>query len=203
MTFNPEAIPADAVNVRDVSDDYRSSVSAQPFGNETQEQADERVRNFKLYLYDSHVGLCLEDRERNGYDDSDFYMVVWNPEKGEPESIEFASTRGWSYPCYGSSPDATPEVRAAYRAYLDRLEASRRKRAQEIRDAMPDRNKTLKVVKGRKVPVGLEGRCFWALVEMTYGPLGMFRGYTGRVGIEAADGSRHFTNVTNVEVIGQ
>ena len=32
--------------------------------------------------------ICLENRERNGYDDSDFYMIVWNPEEKGPESIE-------------------------------------------------------------------------------------------------------------------
>lgn len=69
------------------------------------------------WTYESHHGLCLEDREINGYDDSDWYMIVWNPEKGEPERIFFASTRGWSYPCYASSPCATPEVRAEYQAW--------------------------------------------------------------------------------------
>lgn len=73
--------------------------------------------------YLSHVGLCLFDWERNGYDDSDFYMAVWNPIKGEREDICFASTRGWSYPCYGSKPDATPEVRAAHDAWRDQLKA--------------------------------------------------------------------------------
>lgn len=70
------------------------------------------------FTYESHQGLCLRDFERNGYHDSDFYMVVWNPEKHEPETILFASTRGWSYPCYGSSPDATADVRREYENYL-------------------------------------------------------------------------------------
>lgn len=76
----------------------------------------------------SHVGLCISDYERNGYDDSDFFMVVWNPEKQEPETILFASTRGWSYPCMGSSPDATPEVIAEYRDWGRRMEVARKAR---------------------------------------------------------------------------
>jgi hypothetical protein len=65
----------------------------------------------------SHVGLCISEREHNMYDDSDFYMTVWNQEKGEPEEIMFGTTRGWTYPCMASSVDATPEVRAAYDAW--------------------------------------------------------------------------------------
>lgn len=72
--------------------------------------------------YLSHEGLCVRDFERNGYHDSDFYMVVWNPEKHELETIEFASTRGWSYPCYGSWVDATPEVLRDVANYTDAME---------------------------------------------------------------------------------
>ena len=70
-------------------------------------------------LYLTHEGLCLIDNERNMYDDSDFYMTVWNPVTKRPSNIMFATTRGWSYPCYNSWVDATPEVRAEYKAYLD------------------------------------------------------------------------------------
>jgi hypothetical protein len=71
----------------------------------------------------THQGLCLVDWERNMYDDSDFYMTVWNPDTKRPYNIMFATTRGWSYPCYNSWVDATPEVRAeyeAFKAYQDR-----------------------------------------------------------------------------------
>jgi hypothetical protein len=74
-------------------------------------------------LYMTHQGLCLVDWERNMYDDSDFYMTVWNPDTKRPYNIMFATTRGWSYPCYNSWVDATPEVRAeyeAFKAYQDR-----------------------------------------------------------------------------------
>jgi hypothetical protein len=69
-------------------------------------------------LYLTHQGLCLVDWERNMYDDSDFYMTVWDPVSKSPRNIMFATTRGWSYPCYNSSVDATPEVRAEYNAYM-------------------------------------------------------------------------------------
>lgn len=71
------------------------------------------------HTHESHHGLCLREVEHNGRDDSDFVMVVWNPVRHEPETILFATTRGWSYPCYGSAVDATPEVVAEYKLYLE------------------------------------------------------------------------------------
>lgn len=72
---------------------------------------------FAYWVKETHKGLCLYDYEKNGYDDSDFCMVVWNEEKQQPEHITFASTRGWTYPLYSSYPDATPEVKAKYEAW--------------------------------------------------------------------------------------
>lgn len=71
-----------------------------------------------LLLYSSFAGKCLKDREMNGYDDSDFYMTVWDDAINAPREIMFATTRGWSYPCYSSAVDATAEVKAKYEAFL-------------------------------------------------------------------------------------
>lgn len=68
-------------------------------------------------LAETHKGLVLSLGERNGYHDSDFYANVWNPETRKVESIEYASTRGWTYDC-GAHIDATPEVRADYEAQM-------------------------------------------------------------------------------------
>lgn len=66
------------------------------------------------YTREVHHGVCLFESEHNGYDDSDFYMTIWDDEFGRPQKIMFASTRGWTYPCLGSRVDATPEVIAKY-----------------------------------------------------------------------------------------
>lgn len=66
------------------------------------------------WTWKTHVGLCLSEREMNGYNDSDFFMTVWDEEKNEPREIMFATTRGWTYPSLGSSIDATDEVKAKY-----------------------------------------------------------------------------------------
>lgn len=95
-----------------------------------------------IVLYTTHEGLCLFERERNMYDDSDFFMTVWNEEKGCPEEFNFATTRAWCAPCFGSKVDATPEVREKYAAWLadkeerERVEALRmyrNKRWEELR----------------------------------------------------------------------
>jgi hypothetical protein len=77
----------------------------------------------------TYIGKCLRDREMNGRDDSDFYMLVWDDELNAPKEICYATTRGWSYPCYGSFVDATPEVKAKYEAYI-KLRARNSKAAQ-------------------------------------------------------------------------
>lgn len=83
-----------------------------------------RAPNGMMYgpvvLYTTHHGLCLAERERNMYDDSDFYMTVWISEKGAAEEILFASTRGWTYPCMASCVDASPDVIAAWVAWEDK-----------------------------------------------------------------------------------
>ena len=78
------------------------------------------------WVWKTHIGLCLKDREMNGYDDSDFYMTVWDEATQAPREIMFASTRGWTYPSYGSSVDASPEVRAKYDAYVAAQRAASR-----------------------------------------------------------------------------
>lgn len=101
----------------------------------------------------THVGLCLRDYEHNGTDDSDFHMIVWDPVANEPKDICFASTRGWSYPCYGSAPDATPDVVEKYQLYLDgiqriyKMEARKAKAAElrAMRNALKVATRTHKV----------------------------------------------------------
>jgi hypothetical protein len=80
-------------------------------------QPEEIERVGALVLWETHKGLCLYEWESNGRDDSDFYMMLWNPETKKPEPYQFASTRGWTYPAMGSRPDATPEVIAEWEAY--------------------------------------------------------------------------------------
>jgi hypothetical protein len=143
-----------------------------------------------LYMKTTHVGLVLETGEYNGYDDSDFYAVVWNREKQHTERIIFATTRGWTYP-NNAVVDATPEVKAEYNAWCERMRAKAKAEREAKEAATPRKGKTLEVVKGRKVPVGTRGICIW----MGSGQ------YGERVGIKDDAGNVHWTAMTNVKVV--
>lgn len=117
------------------------------------------------FLYTSHHGLCISEREYNGYDDSDFYMTIWDEETQAPYEYMFATTRGWSYDRMGSSPDATPEVMAAYEAWFKRQQSNElARRALQNRIATvrtvenPHKGATIRVVRGRKVKKGTTGK---------------------------------------------
>lgn len=177
MVSKAEDAPAGAVNLREVTERWKGHSA--------------NSENFTLWLYDTHVGLCVKEREANFYDDSDFYMTVWNPEKKAPEEICFASTRGWTYPCLGSKVDASPDVMAEYRAYMLEREREAREARAAAEAAKPARGKILRVVRGRKVPIGTSGTCIWT-GEGRYG---------SRVGIKDYNGGVHWTAASNVEVV--
>lgn len=89
-----------------------------PIGGYSYNSKQDIQQNNVIALSESHHGLCLYETENNYYDDSDFFMVVWNPELKKTEKINFATTRAWTYPCYASRPDATKSVKAEYEVWL-------------------------------------------------------------------------------------
>lgn len=124
-----KTLPADAINAKDISGKDGACTDT--------------------WTYETHHGLCIRDSEVNGYQDSDFYMLVWNPKKGEPEEIMFATTRGWSYPCYSSSADASEETMMAYNAWLTnrRAEGVRLRRRGEAKRLLAFRKLALQVAR--------------------------------------------------------
>lgn len=60
----------------------------------------------RQYAYE---GAVLALYERNGYDDSDFYAIVWDAATSSVKSVCYGSTAYWTYH-NGASVDATPEV---------------------------------------------------------------------------------------------
>lgn len=65
----------------------------------------------------TYEGAVLRLRERNGYDDSDFYALVWDEEQQATREIMYATTRGWTYH-NGASIDATHDVIEKAVAYM-------------------------------------------------------------------------------------
>jgi hypothetical protein len=59
-----------------------------------------------VYVRTFAVGMVVRTWERNGYDDSDFFATFWNPETMDFETIEYATTRGWTY-ANGAEIDAS------------------------------------------------------------------------------------------------
>lgn len=171
-----------------------------------------------------YVGLVLGDREWNCYDDSDFYAVIWDPEKRRPFAAVFNTTRYYS--TGRCQIDATDEVRAAYDAwYAEKAQCELG--AEMAEETMtPHVGKRVKVVKGRKIPKGTEGVVTWygedrwnpdvrygrghyvpsrmaAFLDDNsdrYNPMGRRSGF--RVRLRLDNGSEVFTSAENVEVLG-
>jgi hypothetical protein len=73
-----------------------------------------------------------------------------------------------------------------------------------ISDVQKYYHKTVKVVKGRKVPIGTVGECFWmgGYDNSKYGdPWGIYT--TVRIGIKDDDGNVYWTALDNVEVVSK
>lgn len=187
MVFEKERLPENAVNVRWV---------------------DEKPEHGKGYwLHDTYTGCCVKEREYNGYHDSDFYMTVWDEKENRFKEIEFASTRGWCYPCFTSRVDATPEVMERYKAHLAERERKYWEERKAVEARTPSKGKMLKVVKGRKVPLGTVGVCIWTGTA-SYGGYQGHRKWLGgrtteRVGLKDETGTVHWTAASNVEVLAE
>jgi hypothetical protein len=150
-----------------------------------------------LYMETTHVGVVLSTGEHNYHDDSDFYALIWDEDTQSVREVEYASTRGWTYP-NGAWVDATDEVKAKADAYYEGIALRNWKLDNEKQAKFPTKGKVVKVVKGRKTPVGTTGDVIWSGEGRRYG----YYGKTPyRVGIKAADGVVHWTDADNVEVL--
>lgn len=105
----------------------------------------------------SYEGAVLSLREMNGYDDSDFYALVWDDAAGAPKEVQYATTRGWTYN-NGADVDATPEVLAKYAAYTAAKQKAAALYAAQQAAAAPHKGALVKVAKGRKFPKGKLGK---------------------------------------------
>ncbi|MGH6629301.1 MAG: hypothetical protein ACREB3_06190 [Burkholderiales bacterium] len=144
-----------------------------------------------IYIHELAIGLTLDEWEHNGAEDSDWYVRVWNPVTQAPEVHEYASTRGWCYPCYNAIVDATPEARAAYVQWQERQRVIRESVEHEEWERTPTPGKVVKVIAGRKFTAGTILTVTWA-GETRYGDA---------LKVRAADGTETFVNPHNVEVV--
>lgn len=172
-----------------------------------------------IYLKTTHKGLVLNTYERNGRDDSDFYAVVWNEDKGQCEHLLYASTRGWTYP-NGAHIDATPDIVAKVEALEAAAEEKARAKRAAREAATPAKGKTVRVItksRGKDSPeVGEEGTVFY-FAKDRYAPVDRYStpmqrylrealGFDDprknmRVGFKNRDGRTRFVNAMYVEVV--
>lgn len=174
-----------------------------------------------LFLVESYKGCVVNTWERNGYNDSDFIATVWDEASSTLKSVEYASTRGWSYPNH-AEVDATPEVKAKVAA-LEAEQARLDEEKRALREARtPTNGKRVVVVKAvtrgkNQVAVGAEGEVFYFGEDKFFNgnrylnghqlhlihALGLRDPRTGnRVGIKLDDGRKIFVRALNVEVKG-
>jgi len=161
-----------------------------------------------------YVGCVLCTRERNFLDDSDFYAVVWDEESQSLKEVIYYTTR---CACDGvAHADATPEVIEKAGAWLKKwaIDRVREELARDAQKAAETINKgdQVRVVKGRKVPIGTAGIVIWK-GEQSYGQSyprhgfahgpGFYGQHVTRIGIKDAAGTVSWTSITNVEKVDQ
>jgi hypothetical protein len=144
-----------------------------------------------VYVKHTHHGLVLKTYERNGYDDSDWYAIVWNPAKECLDHICYATTRGWSY-CNGAEIDATPEILAAARSWQKAQDERREAELSTLRAQIPEKGSPVRVRVSRGKNARFNnttGRIFWIGSGYAAGTI--------RAGIEI-NGEKVFLDARNI-----
>jgi hypothetical protein len=158
----------------------------------------ENVHEDDIHLIE-YEGAVLGTWERNGYDDSDFYALVWDGEK--VTSVMYGTARGWTYH-NGASVDATDEVKDLAAAWLA-ADGMKRYREADLAEAVDVAvGKRVRVIKGRKVPKGTEGVIGWLGEDQYSGSrYGTWGPTKRRIRLDSDDGEKTFIAAGNVEVI--
>jgi hypothetical protein len=110
------------------------------------------------------VGATLATYEQNGYDDSDFYAIVWDAEIGHTRHINYASTRSWTYH-NSAKVDATPEIIALAEIELAATLAQCWIEQAELEASKPVKGRMVKSLTTRGKNVGITGVVMWYGVD--------------------------------------
>ncbi len=149
----------------------------------------------------SYAGAVLKTFSRTERVMSDVYDDVSYADVWDGNDVKTLSTGVMGYNTYAVTVDATPDVVDAANAFVLAKTVAKAKRDLDDRIAKAKdkaaevgRGKSVKVVKGRKVPLGTEGNVFWT------GPNKFSRYGELRIGFKDAAGATHWTAAGNVEV---
>lgn len=160
-------------------------------------------------------GAVLQTFERNGSWDSDFYAIVYNEAEDKIEHVQYATTRGWTYPNY-ATVDATDEVLTKARAAMRRADVSMKIMQAEWHAKEHTKGKRVSVIgtgqgqdrprrwKGEVIEAGSEGETFWIGVDQYRTP--MYAAKYGhrpsyRLGVLLDDGRKVFGPDDAFEVV--
>ena len=143
---------------------------------------------------ESYKGCVLAEYENNGYNDSDFYAIVWDYKENRLKSVMFGTTRAGG--SWGCSVDATPEVvELAKQAKKEQQDLDNAEYNYHF-DGVATKGKmaTVANLTGKKAVINnRQGKIFWV------GPDRFGTKYDIRVGLEI-DGEKYFVNGKNVFV---
>lgn len=111
----------------------------------------------------SYIGQVLDIYEVNGSSDSDFYAIVWDGANGI-RTIEYASTRGWTYH-NGASVDASASVqRMARESVRERIRTISIEQAHAMA-RMVRKGSMVRSTTTRGKNVGVEGIVAWEGID--------------------------------------
>jgi len=155
-----------------------------------------------------YEGCVLQTYERNGYDDSDFYAIVWDEAQSTVKHVMYATTRGWTY-ANGADVDATPEAIAKAQLAMRESDIHMAMLSEEWDSTVPKKDRRVRVLgtgknndrprrwKGEVIEADTEGVVFWIGVD----------GYNStrwntrhRLGVELDDGRKVFSSQDSFEV---
>ena len=147
-----------------------------------------KIHNSSELQYEGRVVTTFE---KSGYDWCTSYAVVYSPdENGNPVFSEVSYWTDLGYSEGWAQVDAPAEVIQAYREM--------KREEQRVRDEAAYRTSLVRgakvrVVAGRKIPVGTEAEVFW------FGPCKFSYGKKTNVGLLLESGEKVFTSKSNVE----
>lgn len=142
------------------------------------------------------VGAVLSSFECSGYDDSDFYAVVWNEEKGRVERVQYDTTRHAGGG--GMKVDATPEVIERAQEWLRTWYVESLTEDAKLAARRAEIGRIVRSTTKRGKNVGVEGEVRWIGPDRySYKPTPR-----DRVGIQVEGEEKlRFLDITSVEVV--
>lgn len=146
---------------------------------------------------ESYKGCVLAEYENNGYNDSDFYAVVWDYATDSIKTVMYGTTRAGGN--WGCSIDATPEVVALAKQFKKEQVDADTARFNGYQNNIADKGKlaTIAGAKGKNSHLNnSQGVIFWVGAD-SYAP--HYAKDALRVGIEV-DGQKYFLNGKNIFV---